>query len=68
VTEYLLEALETVRANKERYAQAEARARARHPERPPYFDIPFGMDVIHSQSVGGLSEVHVVGMISDQQP
>jgi transitional endoplasmic reticulum ATPase len=66
VTEYLLEALETVRANKVRYAQAEASARARHPERPSYFDVPFGMDVVHSVSVAGMSEVHVTGMISDQ--
>jgi len=39
--EYFLEALETVRANKLRYAQAEAAARARHPTRPSYFDMGF---------------------------
>jgi transitional endoplasmic reticulum ATPase len=48
--EYFVEALETVRANKLRYAEAEARARARHPQRPSHFDVPFmagmaGMDV-----------------------
>ena len=31
-------AIETVRQNKEQYAAAEARARVRHPVRPPYFD------------------------------
>jgi transitional endoplasmic reticulum ATPase len=39
VIEYFLEALETVRANKVRYAQAEAIARARHPSRPSFFDV-----------------------------
>jgi hypothetical protein len=66
VTEYLLEALETVRANKARYAEAEASARARHPARPAYFDVPSGFEVMHAVSMGGLSEVHVSGMISDQ--
>jgi ATP-dependent 26S proteasome regulatory subunit len=37
-TEYFLRAIETVRRNKEQYAEAEARARARHPIRPSYFD------------------------------
>jgi transitional endoplasmic reticulum ATPase len=37
-TEYFLRAIETVRRNKEQYAQAEARARTRHPVRPAYFD------------------------------
>ena len=41
--EYFLEALETVRANKLRYAQAEASAKARNPSRPPYFDLPMGI-------------------------
>jgi ATP-dependent 26S proteasome regulatory subunit len=45
--EYFLEALETVRANKLRYAQAEASAKARNPSRPPYFDLPVG--------IGGMS-------------
>ena len=31
-------AVETVRRNKEHYAEAEARARARHPQRPAFFD------------------------------
>jgi hypothetical protein len=29
----------TVRHNKDQYAEAEARARMRHPVRPPYFDM-----------------------------
>jgi ATP-dependent 26S proteasome regulatory subunit len=37
--QYFLEALETVRANKVRYAQAEAAARARNPSRPPQFNV-----------------------------
>lgn len=37
-TEYFLRAVETVRRNKEQYADAESRARLRHPVRPPYFD------------------------------
>jgi ATP-dependent 26S proteasome regulatory subunit len=38
-TEYFLAAVETVRANKERYAQAEVHARRQRPIRPPWFDI-----------------------------
>jgi len=37
-SEYFLTAIETVRRNKEQYADAEARARMRHPVRPPMFD------------------------------
>jgi transitional endoplasmic reticulum ATPase len=39
ITDYFLVAIETVRANKRRYAQAEARARANRPPRPPWFDV-----------------------------
>jgi ATP-dependent 26S proteasome regulatory subunit len=38
LTEYFLSAAETVRANRDRYAVAETRARQQHPERPVYFD------------------------------
>jgi SpoVK/Ycf46/Vps4 family AAA+-type ATPase len=38
LTDYFLAAVETVRANKERYAQAELRARQQRPQRPVYFD------------------------------
>jgi transitional endoplasmic reticulum ATPase len=38
LTEYLLAAVETVRANKERYAEAEAHARQQRPQRPVWFD------------------------------
>lgn len=48
---YFLEALETVRANKVRYAQAEARARMRNPSRPPHFRVP--MLPIPSDMAGG---------------
>jgi shikimate kinase len=37
-TEYFLRAVETVRDNKARYAEAEARARSQRPARPVYFD------------------------------
>jgi len=40
--EYFLSAVQTVRANKECYAEAEARARARRPQRPAYFDVAGG--------------------------
>ncbi len=41
ITEYMVAAMETVRANKERYANAEARARApSRPQRPPQFFVP----------------------------
>jgi SpoVK/Ycf46/Vps4 family AAA+-type ATPase len=36
-TDYFLRAVETVRANKERYAEAELRARKQRPQRPVYF-------------------------------
>ena len=49
---YFLEALETVKANKIRYAQAEAAARSRNPApRPPYFNIP----MMTEQMVGAVS-------------
>lgn len=37
-TEYFLDAVATVKANKERYAEAEAQARAQHPNRSSIFD------------------------------
>jgi len=37
-TTYFLRAVETVRRNKEQYAEAEARARMRRPHRPAFFD------------------------------
>jgi transitional endoplasmic reticulum ATPase len=43
VTDYFLRAIETVRANKEKYQQAEERARDKHPSRPPWFDIGYAM-------------------------
>jgi predicted AAA+ superfamily ATPase len=41
-TEYFLEAVQTLRANKARYAAADAEARAQRPQRPVYFDITDG--------------------------
>jgi hypothetical protein len=34
-----IDAVETVRDNRARYAEAEARARANRPPRPPWFDV-----------------------------
>lgn len=42
-TEYFLSAVETVRANKERYAAAEARARQQRPARPHWYEMFNGM-------------------------
>jgi transitional endoplasmic reticulum ATPase len=39
MTEYFLTATDAVRANKQRYAQAEAAAKRRSPVRPPYFGV-----------------------------
>jgi ATP-dependent 26S proteasome regulatory subunit len=39
VSDYFLDAIETVRTNKERYIEAEARARQQRPTRPVYFDV-----------------------------
>lgn len=44
-TAYFLSAVGTVRENKARYAQAEARARMQRPARPVYFDQPFPEDL-----------------------
>jgi ATP-dependent 26S proteasome regulatory subunit len=38
VTQYFLRAVQTVRRNREQYAAAEVQARARHPNRPAFFD------------------------------
>jgi transitional endoplasmic reticulum ATPase len=50
-TAYFLTAVETVRANKERYAEAEARARRQRPTRPPWFD-PTAMVMPDEQFAG----------------
>ena len=55
--EYFLEALTTVRANKVRYAEAEAAARVRNPSRPPYFNMP-GMAHMMIPSVDGANEFY----------
>jgi ATP-dependent 26S proteasome regulatory subunit len=53
LTSYLLRAIETVRANKERYLAAESAARVRNPRRAPYFGIMGGMGdaIAHMQIV-----------------
>ncbi len=40
VTDYFLAAVETVKDNKTRYAEAEARARQQRPARLPLYDLP----------------------------
>jgi ATP-dependent 26S proteasome regulatory subunit len=56
-TTYFLRAIETVRRNKEQYAAAEARARARHPARPSYFDSFSGVmsHIVESGAMDGLT-------------
>ena len=39
LSEYFLAAIDNVRANKQKYAEAEARARLNRPPRPPWFDV-----------------------------
>lgn len=53
-TGYFLQAIATVRANKERYAAAEAEARARHASRPSMFDLlpAMGFDGFGSEPDG----------------
>jgi SpoVK/Ycf46/Vps4 family AAA+-type ATPase len=41
-TDYFLDAVETLRANKARYAEADAAAREQRPQRPVYFDVTDG--------------------------
>src|SRR4029077_20049436 len=48
ITDYFLAAIETVTANKLRYAHAEARARANRPPRPPWFDVSQNMMAFHN--------------------
>jgi SpoVK/Ycf46/Vps4 family AAA+-type ATPase len=42
VTEYFLEAVQTLRDNKARYADADAAVREQRPQRPVYFDVTDG--------------------------
>ena len=64
-TGYFLKAVDTVRANKERYAAAEAQARARHPSRPAFFDMlpMMGLDAVSFAAEG--EEVPGLGFMSD---
>jgi ATP-dependent 26S proteasome regulatory subunit len=43
ITDYFLEAIETLRANKARYAEADAVVREHRPLRPVYFDVSDGV-------------------------
>ena len=69
VVEYFLDAVHTVRANKERYAEAEARARAQRPARPSFFEVFEEMASAGGMGMAGLAVpgggvsgvVHVVG-------
>jgi hypothetical protein len=56
ITTYFVEALHTVRANKIRYADAEARARARTPVRPPHFHVPMMPFAEHGEMVSIVME------------
>jgi ATP-dependent 26S proteasome regulatory subunit len=64
--EYFLEALETVRGNKVRYAQAEAAARARNPGRPSFFDLGMatpGVSIMSSQEYHGEMAEQMMGEV-----
>jgi transitional endoplasmic reticulum ATPase len=58
VTAYFLTAVETVRRNKLQYAEAEARARARHPQRPAFFD-PMSAFAAMAMNAGASSELQL---------
>jgi transitional endoplasmic reticulum ATPase len=69
-TAYFLQGIETVRRNKEQYAAAEARARARHPVRPPMFDAMEALAIQMSASEGmasgsGFTETFLVAELDD---
>ncbi len=67
-TEYFLRAIETVRRNKEQYAAAEARARTRHPVRPPYFDdFGGGMAAMGSGAAVEFVRSHMVSAVRAQE-
>ena len=54
--DYFTEAANTVRENGERYAQAEAQARATRPNRPPIFDVPGAVFVTAHGIVDGMAD------------
>jgi transitional endoplasmic reticulum ATPase len=56
ITDYFLAAVETVRDNKLKYLQAEARARANRPPRPPWFDVWHGAMAFASGANGDDNE------------
>jgi transitional endoplasmic reticulum ATPase len=61
-TEYFLSAIETVRTNKQQYAEAEARARMRHPVRPSMFDAFSMLAEIGASIEGAGGAVNAVAM------
>jgi transitional endoplasmic reticulum ATPase len=64
--EYFLEALGTVRSNKVRYAEAEARARERNPSRPPQFNLPFAMGMGMGMRLEAHEAMQFVHMTTDE--
>ena len=52
--DYFSDAANTVRTNRERYAEAEAKARATRPIRPPFFDVGASMAFVNEVMVNGL--------------
>jgi ATP-dependent 26S proteasome regulatory subunit len=67
-TEYFLRAVETVRRNKEQYAEAEARARTRHPVRPAYFDAWSAVGAMVEASGSGFGPMESVLIRGRDQP
>ena len=62
MTEYFLAATDAVRANKQRYAQAEAAAKRRSPVRPPYFGVG-AQFVAEAWEESPATMTRVIGMI-----
>jgi transitional endoplasmic reticulum ATPase len=64
---YFETAAKTVRANKRRYAEAEAGARARRANRPSYFDVPMGAFAEHWEGSGSLGVAQVIGVVHEPE-
>jgi hypothetical protein len=62
-TDYFLRAAQTVRQNKDRYAQAEAAARPRRAERPPWFQVAMA----EALSSSNVQTMDVISAVADPQ-
>jgi tRNA A37 threonylcarbamoyladenosine biosynthesis protein TsaE len=55
-TDYFLKAVEVVRDNKARYAEAEARARVQRPSRPGFFDVGRYWQAVSGMAMSGMAQ------------